>query len=72
MSISAFSSVARHRKSEMNCDDCEQGIEGTYFEVNGGKPVCAKCYEVRTYYYGLICKSVIYDYFSSYKYNRFL
>ena len=46
MSISAFSSVARHRKSEMNCDDCEQGIEGTYFEVNGGKPVCAKCYEV--------------------------
>ena len=47
MSISAFSSVARHRKSEMNCDDCEQGIEGTNFEVNGGKPVCAKCYEVK-------------------------
>ena len=47
MSISAFSSVATHTKSEMNCDDCEQGIEGTYFEVNGGKPVCAKCYEVK-------------------------
>ena len=47
MSVSAFSLVATHTKGEMNCDDCEQGIEGTYFEVNGGKPVCAKCYEVK-------------------------
>lgn len=29
----------------MKCEDCEKGIEGTYFEVNGGKPVCAKCHE---------------------------
>lgn len=29
----------------MNCDECNKGIEGTYFEVDGGKPVCAKCYE---------------------------
>jgi len=29
----------------MDCDDCNQGIEGTYYEVNGGKPVCKKCYE---------------------------
>ena len=32
----------------MDCDDCNQAIEGTYFEVNGGKPVCKKCYEVST------------------------
>lgn len=29
----------------MNCDDCNKGIEGTYFEVNDGKTICAKCYE---------------------------
>ena len=34
----------------MDCDDCNQGIEGTYFEVNGGKPVCKKCYEVNKFF----------------------
>ena len=33
----------------MKCEECNKGIEGTYYEVDGDKTVCAKCYEVREY-----------------------
>lgn len=29
----------------MKCEECSKGIEGTYYEVDGDKTVCAKCYE---------------------------
>ena len=47
MFVFAFLFIQVNQSSVMNCEDCNKGIEGTYFEVNGGKPVCGKCYEVK-------------------------